>query len=54
LALRALAAWTRVRWPSADVASALEVAIRREPRDDLKRRMQRVLDGGSYEEASSE
>jgi hypothetical protein len=53
-ALRALAAWTRTRWPSADVVSALELAVQREPLEDLKRRMQRVLDGGPYDEAGDE
>jgi hypothetical protein len=53
-ALRALAAWPRSIWPSANVASALEHAIQREPLEDLKQRMQRVLHGAAYDEAGDD
>lgn len=53
-ALRTLAAWTRASWPSAEIEAALELAIRSEPLEDVKLRMQRVLEGGAHDDPEDE
>lgn len=47
-ALRTLASWTTAKWPTS-LAVALDRAALLEPSAELKRAMQRVSSGGSYE-----
>lgn len=49
MALRALAAWTKPHWPT-PLAIALERAMAQEPDAELKQTMQRVRDGGPFDE----
>jgi hypothetical protein len=53
MALRALAAWGRATWPSL-LMTTLERAIAQEPSADVKRAMERVRDGGDFEETEED
>jgi hypothetical protein len=44
MAVNALAAWSREDWPS-ELKKALERAVRCEPKEDVRERMQKVLKG---------
>ena len=44
MALNALAAWSRVDWPSR-LKEALEQAVQCEPKEDVRERMQKALRG---------
>jgi hypothetical protein len=48
MAVNALAAWSRDDWPST-LKEALEQAIGREPKEDVRERMQKVLRGEPLE-----
>ncbi len=49
MAVYALSAWGRANWPD-ELAKALKKAVELEPEDDLKMRMQQVLDGQTLED----
>jgi hypothetical protein len=48
-ALRTLAAWTKPHWPNSLVI-ALDRALAQEPSAEVKRAMERVRDGGEFDE----